>query len=103
MSRPTFDQTMCVQVAKLTHEMRNAGMIAQDQFLISRVGSPTKGLRHYVAITGGELGSGELTIETLEFPSDTRRADFLQSVKLAARMLYIANYVRDNGSYPHHI
>lgn len=81
MARQTFSQQVSVIVSSLEVEMKELNLLHQDQSLRFQVGSPTYGNSYWVAVTGGDLGTGVHVIDSLHVASDAGRDNWLNVIK----------------------
>lgn len=81
MARQNFDSKVSTIVSSLEVEMKELNLLGEEYGLRYQVGSPTYGNSYWVAITGGDLGTGVHIIDSLHMPSDCGRDNWLQVIK----------------------
>ncbi len=81
MARTSFSTTVSTIVSSLEIEMKELNLLGDEYHLTWQIGSPTYGNSYWVAVTGGQLGTGISIIDSLHMDSDTKRDNWLQCVK----------------------
>ena len=81
MARTSFSTTVSTIISSLEVEMKDERLLHPDTKLTWQIGSPTYGNSYWVAVTGGHLGTGVHIIDALHMSSDTKRDNWLQTVK----------------------
>lgn len=81
MARQNFDSKVRTIVASLEVEMKDLDLLGEEYSLRYQVGSPTYGNSYWVAVTGGNLGTGIHIIDSLHMGPDCGRDNWLAVIK----------------------
>lgn len=81
MARQSFNDKVRIIIASLEVEMKELSLLGEEYSLRYQVGSPTYGNSYWVAVTGGNLGTGIHIIDTLHLASDCGRDNWLAVIK----------------------
>ena len=81
MARQNFDSKVRTIIASLEVELKELNLLEPEYSLRYQVGSPTYGNSYWVAVTGGNLGTGIHIIDSLHMASDCGRENWLAVIK----------------------
>lgn len=81
MARQSFNDKVRIIVSSLEVEMKELNLLEPEYSLRYQVGSPTYGNSYWVAVTGGNLGTGIHIIDSLHLASDCGRDNWLAVIK----------------------
>lgn len=81
MARQNFNDKVRIIIASLEVEMKELKLLEPEYSLRYQVGSPTYGNSYWVAVTGGNLGTGIHIIDSMHMGSDVGRDSWLATVK----------------------
>lgn len=97
MARQNFNQKVHTIIASLEVEMKELNLLEPEYSLRYQVGSPTYGNSYWVAVTGGDLGTGIHIMDSLHMASDCGRDNWLQVIKSYRCAI---NRIRMQHKYP---
>lgn len=103
MARQSFNDKVRIIVSSLEVEMKELNLLGEEYSLRYQVGSPTYGNNYWVAVTGGDLGTGIHTIDSLHMGSDCGRDNWLAVIKAYRNAINRVRRQLKDPSRPLHI